>query len=95
MNLIDTMYQSKLTPENPEVTKQKAQAKTDTLMIRTRRGGNYFKDKLYLEGHVAVWLTAALRGPQVISEGDLGKFDITNPRHIMFLQARGLLPDNE
>jgi hypothetical protein len=44
---------------------------------------------------VSNWLTAATRGPQAISEGDLGKFDINNPRHIQALQKVGLLPDNK
>lgn len=96
MNAIDCMYQAKLTPDNPEATVIKAQAKTDALLARILRGGGtYLKDKVYLEGHVACWLTAAERGPGSISEGDLGKFDINNPRHIALLQLWGLLPDNE
>jgi hypothetical protein len=100
MNAIDTMYQAKLTPDDSELTKQKAEAKTDALLTRVLKGtdgtgGAYLKDKVYLEGHVACWLTASLEGPQVISEGDLGKFDINNPRHIALLQKKGLLPVSE
>jgi hypothetical protein len=100
MNAIDTMYQSKLTPDEPEATHVKARAKTDALLLRELKGtdgtgGAYLKDKVYLEGHVSNWLTAATRGPQAISEGDLGKFDINNPRHIQALQKVGLLPDNK
>lgn len=100
VNTIDRMYQAKLTPDDPETTTKKAQAKTDTLLARILKGtdgtgGAYLKDKVYLEGHVACWLTAAERGAERVSEGDLGKFDITNPRHIALLQSWGLLPDNE
>jgi hypothetical protein len=47
---------------------------------------------VYLEGHVANWLEAATRGPAAVSEGDLAKFDISNPRHVQKLQKFGLLP---
>lgn len=100
MNAIDTMYQSKLTPDDPGITQEKAAAKTDTLLVRVLKGtdgegGAYLKDKVYLEGHVACWLTAALKGPSVISDGDLGKFDINNPRHIDQLMKFGLLPEGK
>lgn len=99
INTIDTMYQTKLTPDDPEVTKEKAAKKTSDLLTRVLKGtdgtgGAYLKDKVYLEGQVANWLTAAAKGPDAISEGDLGKFDINNPRHIAALQKVGLLPDN-
>lgn len=98
MNAIDTMYQTKLTPDDAQETDDKAHTKTGDLLARILRGvdgakgGVYQKDMVYLEGHVAVWLTAALKGPHAISDGDLGKFDINNPRHITFLQKMGLLP---
>lgn len=100
MNAIDTMYQAKLTPDGPELTAQKARAKTGTLLTRVLKGTDgagyaYLKDKVYLEGHVASWLTAAMRGPEAVNEGDLGKFDINNPRHIVVLQQMGLLPSGE
>jgi hypothetical protein len=98
MNAIDTMYQSKLTPSDSKMTADKAHKKTGDLLagrvlrgVKGEQGGVYQKDQVYLEGHVATWLTAALRGPQAISDGDLGKFDINNPRHIAFLQKVGLL----
>lgn len=101
MNTIDTMYQAKLKPNDPvEAIQEKAQDKTDTLLLRILKGtdgegGAGLKDKVYTEGHVGGWLTAALHGAERISEGDLGKFDINNPRHIVLLQAYGLLPDNK
>lgn len=101
VNAIDTMYQAKLTPGDPEATAEKAHRKTGLLITRVLRGvdgeqgGAYLKDKVYLEGHVACWLTAAEHGSQAISEGDLGKFDINNPRHINLLQKMGALPNPE
>jgi len=98
MNAIDTMYQAKLTGQDASETQDKAHKKTGDLLARVLRGvdgakgGAYLKDKVYLEGHVATWLTAAQKGAQSISEGDLGKFDINNPRHIALLQNKGLLP---
>lgn len=100
MNTIDTMYQMKLKPDEPDRALEAAQKKTDELCARVLKGtdgkgGAYLKDKVYLEGHVANWLTAATRGASSITEGDLGKFDITNPRHISALQQLGLLPEND
>jgi hypothetical protein len=99
MNAIDTMYQTRLTPDDAEATRVKAEKKTTDLLLRVLKGtdgkgGAYLKDEVYLEGHVANWLTAATRGVGAISDGDLGKFDINNPRHIAALQKIGLLPDN-
>jgi hypothetical protein len=100
MNTIDTMYQAKQTPDEPDVIKDKATAKTTELLLRVLKGtdgngGAYLKDKVYLEGVVANWLTASKQGPESISQGDLGKFDINNSRHIIALQKIGLLPNNE
>lgn len=99
INAIDTMYQSKLKFDTPEDLKAKAADKTSKLLLRVLKGtdgtgGAYYKDKVYLEGVVANWLTAAAEGPSAISNGDLGKFDINNPRHIMALKKVGLLPEN-
>ena len=101
MYTIDMMYQSKLkTPLDGQSHEDKAHSKTAALVTRILRGvngskgGAYLKDKVYLEGHVACWATAAERGPTAISDGDLGKFDINNSRHIFLLQNYGLLPDN-
>jgi len=101
MNAIDTMYQAKLSKDDEQTTRDKAHKKTGDLLVRVLRGvdgkqgGAYLKDKVYLEGHVATWLTAAQKGARAISDGDLGKFDINNPRHITLLQNKGLLPKDE
>jgi hypothetical protein len=97
MNTIDLMYQTKLKPDEPEAAFLAAQKRTDDLLARVLKGtdgkgGAYYKDKVYLEGHVANWLEAATRGPSAIFDGDLGKFDISNPRHVHILQKFNLLP---
>jgi hypothetical protein len=83
--------------ESLRVAREAAQKKTDTLLLRVLKGtdgngGAYLKDIVYLQGHVANWLTAASSGPDAISDGDLGKFDINNARHNDALRAVGLLP---
>jgi hypothetical protein len=99
MKTIDTMYQAKLTPDDAEVIEEKAHQKSGDLLagrilrgVDGFKGGVYFKDKVYAEGHVDAWLMAALHGPQAISDGDLGKYAISNLRHIAFLQKMGVLP---
>jgi hypothetical protein len=100
MNTIDYMYSLKLKPDDEAAAREASVKKTDDLLIRVLkgtdgRGGAYLKDKVYLEGNIAVWLQAARRGPTAISEGDLGKFDINNPRHLHALQSLDLLPVGE
>jgi hypothetical protein len=51
-------------------------------------GGAHLLAKTYLEGNVACW-----QHPELIEYGDLGKFDITNSRHIALAQAFGVLPN--
>lgn len=100
INTVDMMYQIKANPDDIELATEKARKATDGLILRVLKGtdgqgGAYLKDKVYLEGHVACWMNAALNGAKVISDGDLGKFDINNPDHIALLKDFGLLPDNE
>ncbi len=54
-------------------------------------GGAYLKDIVYLEGTVRCWQAAAER-PELILFGDIGKFDITNERHILLLEDLGMIP---
>lgn len=98
MNTIDRMYQLKLLKPDAEPSDayEKADTKTTALLTRVLKGtdgkgGAYLKDKVYLEGNIACWN----QSPEAIYNGDLGKFDITNPRHITLLQKLGLLPNNE
>ena len=100
VNTIDMMYQTKLKPTEPGLAFSAAEKNTTNLLTRVLKGtdgkgGAYLKDKVYLEGHVSNWLQAARRGPGAITEGDLGKFDIANDRHIMALQKFGLLPEED
>lgn len=100
MNAIDRMYAIKLKPQDEAAAFESAHKKTTDLLLRVLKGtdglgGAYLKDKVYLEGHVASWLSAAQRGPKAITEGDLGKFDINNPRHLTLLRKFGLLPDEK
>jgi hypothetical protein len=56
------------------------------------KGGAYYKDKVYLEGNIACW-NVLKKSPNLMEVGDLGKFDITNPRHIQLLIDAGILPN--
>jgi hypothetical protein len=95
INAIDSTYAG-LVSADPQVAVSKAHAKTWALLTRELKGtdgtgGAYGKDMVYLDGHVKNWQVAATYGPEVISEGDLGKLDITNPRHVALFQDYGLL----
>jgi len=96
MNTIDRMYQIRLNPDDIESAVEKAEKKTKALILRVLKGtdgsgGAYSKDLIYLQGNVGVWNVAKDSGPEVISEGDYGKFDITNYRHTRLLEAVGLI----
>ncbi len=97
MNAIDTVTEYAKDPQKPiEDIQQKAHKRTWNLLARTLKGtdgagGAFLKDKVYLEGNVA-WWAAAAANPDIINSGDLGKFDIANPRHISLLQKLGILP---
>ncbi len=58
------------------------------------RGGAYCKDIVYLEGNVRSWNVAADRA-ELILEGDKGKFDIANERHITALTNLGIIAKEE
>lgn len=98
MNAIDRMYATKLHPDDEVKATAAAHKKTSDLLTRVLKGtdgkgGAYLKDKVYLEGNVACWLSAALRGPRAIAEGDYGKFNINDPTHLAALRKFGLLPE--
>lgn len=57
-------------------------------------GGAYCKDIVYLEGNIRCWQVAAKR-PELILIGDLGKFDISNERHVAALTSLGLIPSDD
>lgn len=53
-------------------------------------GGAYRKDIVYIEGNVRAWQVAA-SSPARIMQGDIGKFDIANDKHITTLTSLGIL----
>lgn len=94
MNTVDRLweYERDKNPNDEGVADRKADQRTWDLLARIFRGGYvYWKDKVYLEGNVACWQAAAAH-PELIDQGDLGKFDITNHRHVSLLLELGVLP---
>ena len=91
INMIDRMYA--LRDNVPARAHARSWALvTDTLMGTDGKGGANFRRKVYLEGNVGCWRTAQQSGPRAIGDGDLGKYDINNPRHLSLLRSHGLLP---
>lgn len=92
INGIDRLWERTKMPEDMDAADTKADKRSWDLLVRIMRGGRvYLKDKVYLEGNVACWKVAQEQ-PELIDYGDLGKFDITNPRHLALLQGLGILP---
>jgi hypothetical protein len=94
INAIEYMYQIAKTPDDPVRAKQDAQTRTDGIIIRALKGtdgtgGAYRKDEIYLDG--GAWKTASERGVQAVVDGDKGKYDIANDRHVDHLQRLGVL----
>src|SRR5690606_18565404 len=68
MTTLEMMYQTVAKKGDTLAAFNAAQKRTDDLLVRVLKGtdgksGAYYKDKVYLEGHVSSWLTAALKGP--------------------------------
>lgn len=53
-------------------------------------GGAYRKDIVYIEGNIRAWLVAA-EDPAKVLQGDIGKFDIANTKHVAILENLGIL----
>lgn len=94
MEQIDHMYALKdgfLADEAADA----ARTRTNALLLRVLKGttgeGAYLKDKVYLEGNVAAWLAASMRGASAISEADKAKYDINNSRHLLQLIKLGVI----
>ncbi len=99
LNKLDYFWELRKGGSDPKKAKTKSESRTWATLERVFRGtqgegGVYLKDKIYLEGNVACWHVAA-DNPEIIENGDLGKFDISNPRHIAFAQKVGVLPEPE
>lgn len=96
VNNIDRLWERSKKPEDIVAADAKADKRTWDLMTRIMRGmdgqgGAYLKDITYLEGNLAVWAVAE-QHPELIEAGDLGKFDISNPRHIAIAQHFKVIP---
>jgi len=92
------VHETAKTPDDPAAAEARAHNLVWKLLESTQKGtdgngGSYRRYMIYLEGNVACWREAAVN-PAVIETGDLGKFDISNPRHIALLQKYGVLPRN-
>lgn len=93
--LYDTIYTLYLfwrERRQPRSTNNEAFARNETWQLVARvmkgtdgTGGAYMKDTIYLEGNIKCWQAAA-QDPDSIFLGDLGKLDITNPKHMELLQ---------
>jgi hypothetical protein len=97
INAIDQLWERVKNPTDPDAADKKANTRTKALLKRVLKGtdgtgGAYLKDKVYPEGHVDVWRTAKEYGPKAIENGDYAKQDITNRRHVEFLQKYGVTP---
>lgn len=94
MKKLDYMY-ALTEKDNVDEATELAEKRASTLLLRVLKGTNgegaYLKDKVYLEGNVAAWLVAALRGASAISEADKAKYDINNARHLSALLRLGVI----
>lgn len=98
INAIDRLWERRKAPDKPEEADAKADTRTWNLLEQRimkgtdGTGGAYLKDKVYLEGNVAAWGVAA-HDPAMIDQGDRGKFDIANPRHVVPLRRLQIIEE--
>ncbi|MBH2007492.1 hypothetical protein I8H83_02730 [Candidatus Saccharibacteria bacterium] len=94
---IEYMYQLANSPTGEEGAIAKlAQTRSSDLALRVLKGtdgagGAYRKDEVYLDGNVRAWQAAKERGAYAVTEGDKGKYDIANSRHVDYLQRLSVL----
>ncbi|HSX15981.1 MAG TPA: hypothetical protein VLF40_04280 [Candidatus Saccharimonadales bacterium] len=97
MNAVDVLYETTKKPEDPADARRRADNRTWKLLAESifkgtdGEHGAYRRYMVYLEGGIDCWRAAA-EDPDVISQGDRGKFGITNQRHRPVLQKYGILP---
>jgi hypothetical protein len=96
VNAVDRLRGLSKSPDDVEAAERRAHRRTRKLLESVYKGtdgryGPYSRYRIYLEGNVASW-RAAQEDPSIIARGDLGKYDITNHRHITVLQNQGVLP---
>src|SRR5437868_4206109 len=101
VNAVDRLWERKKKGADIAQADAKADKRTWDLLstkvyVGTDGSGDavYMKNAIYLPGNVACW-QAAEQTPELIEQGDLGKFDITNPRDIALAQKYGVLPSVE
>jgi hypothetical protein len=82
---VDTLREVMAKPDAPEAANMKALDRTASLVARVYGRGIY-KDTAYLEGNIDAW-----RHSERISDGDKGKYDIANERHVTALRQLGIL----
>lgn len=82
----------------PMDTNNSAEAAEEAWLLAVRimkgtdgSGGCYMKDIVYLEGNIACWQLAERHGPEIIFQGDLGKFNIADPAHLRILHGLGIV----
>lgn len=97
INAIDRLWER--AKSSNDIVKADAKADDRTWKLLTTKtfkgtdgcGGAVYQRDNYLEYNIRIWQVAAVH-PELIKLGDLGKFDISNPRHIQLAQAFGVLP---
>lgn len=90
-NVIHTLYDFWNATIDSSAPGQKAHDDAWNMTVRVFKGtnglgGSYRKDITYLEGNIGCW-NIAKTTPERIMLGDLGKFDILNPKHLQILRA--------
>lgn len=82
----------------PLDTNNEAQAREEAWFLGVRimkgtdgSGGSYMKDTVYLQGSIACWKLAE-RDSRMLLLGDVGKFNVADPRHWDILRGLGILP---
>ena len=96
ISAIEYMHGLTKTPDDEARAREAADKRAADLVVRSLKGtdgtgGAYRKDEVYLDGNVRAWQAAAQRGEYAISEGDRGKYDIANQRHVDYLGRLAIL----
>lgn len=97
VNALHNLWERVKLPSNTKQADLKAHDKSWQLLATKvfkgtdGQGGAVYQKDNYLEYNVRVWEVAA-HYPELIKLGDLGKFDVTNNRHIQLALAFGVLP---
>jgi len=100
MNAVDLLWEVSLNPDDLEAASKKAVDRTwELLAMRTMRGWTggkgaaALKDKVYLEGNLDQWRVLE-KTPKIFPYLNLGKYDASNPGHLIVLKQIGTIPEN-